>query len=178
MRQPHDAQVFTPLLNDEALAASIEQWKAQDVSYQRAQNEEQREQIEGAYRATQRRLAAAKQQIKDRGAMETHSRIRRTIRRASGWRCGCRSDGRFPPNWTPERLRWTSYVTYRLRQKVQNQRLPQVSRTPRRSAGERWSSFPANTLAMQQQTQVQRGPRLSPMVLFISWRIFGRQCAE
>ena len=44
--------------------------RQQISTYQRAQNELQREQIEGAYRATQQRLAEAKQAVKDRSAME------------------------------------------------------------------------------------------------------------
>ena len=58
---PEEIANGIPVLNDEALAKSIEDWKATDISYQRAQNELQREQIEGAYRATQQRLAEARQ---------------------------------------------------------------------------------------------------------------------
>ena len=89
--------------NDEALAKSIEDWKATDISYQRAQNELQREQIEGAYRATQQRLTEAKQQIKDRSVMEAAQQNQADATEGERLALAMQTlTDTFPPNWTAE----------------------------------------------------------------------------
>jgi hypothetical protein len=95
-----------PVLNDAALAESIEQWKATDISYQRAQNEEQREQIESAYRATQSRLAAAKQVTKDTVAAAKQNQQNRDDQAGEILVNQMQAlTDTFPPNWTPGTLR-------------------------------------------------------------------------
>lgn len=91
--------------NDAALAAHLEEWKAKDVSYQRAQNQEARDQIEGAYVASQQRLNAAKQEIKDRANLEKYQQNQ--IDNSAGERLALSMQAltdTFPENWTPETL--------------------------------------------------------------------------
>lgn len=91
--------------NDAALAAHLEEWRAKDVSYQRAQNQEARDQIEAAYVASQNRLNAAKQEIKDRANLEKHQQNQ--IDNSAGERLALQMEelvSTFPMDWRPETL--------------------------------------------------------------------------
>ncbi len=91
--------------NDAALAAHLEEWKAKDVSYQRAQNQEARDQIESAYVGSQQRLNAAKQEIKDRANLEKHQQNQ--IDNSAGERLALQMEeltSTFPLDWRPETL--------------------------------------------------------------------------
>jgi len=111
-----------PLSNDAALSASIEEWKITDVAYQRAQNEEQRQQLENAYTATNRRLHDAKQAIKERSALETEQRNYADASEGEMLALQMQTlTDTFPPNWTPETLPMDKLRALGdLRQKVQN----------------------------------------------------------
>jgi hypothetical protein len=154
-----------PVLNDEALAKSIEEWRLTDVSYQRAQNERDREEIEAAHVAGQQRLNAAKQQIRDRSALELEQRNR--LDATEGERLALEMQtltDTFPPNWTAETLPMDKLKSLtQLRQRVQEQAalqgLPGLADGVLESGG---PLSPANTLAMQQQAQVQARPETFP----------------
>ena len=151
--------------NDAALARDLEQWKAQDVSYLRAQNEAQREQIEGAYRATQARLSAAKEQIKDRSALEAAQQNQADATEGERLALAMQTlTDTFPPNWTADTLPMDKLKTLtQLRQRVQRQAelqgLPGLQDGVLESGG---PLSPANRLAMTQQTQVQARPETFP----------------
>jgi hypothetical protein len=162
---PRTPEGVPPVLNDEALAKSIEDWKAKDISYQRAQTEEVRQQIEDAYAATTRRLNAAKQEIKDRAAMETAQQNQAD--NSEGERLALRMQeltDSFPPNWTPERLPMEQLRALTdLRQKVQH--LAAATGQPGLQDGVLESGgplSPANMLAMQAQPQPQARPETFP----------------
>jgi hypothetical protein len=151
-----------PVLNDEALAASIEEWKATDIAYQRAQNSEQREQIENAYRATQQRLATAKQEIKNRAELETTQRNQADA--SEGDRLALEMQtlrDTFPANWTPETLPLDKLQALsNLRQKVQNLAAATGSQGLADGVLERGGPLaPANVLA---QTVQQARPETFP----------------
>jgi hypothetical protein len=91
--------------NDAALATHLEEWRAKDVSYQRAQNQEARDQIEAAYIASQNRLNAAKQEIKDRANLEKYQQNQ--IDNSAGERLALQMEelvSTFPMDWRPETL--------------------------------------------------------------------------
>jgi hypothetical protein len=151
--------------NDAALAKHIEEWKLQDVSYQRARTEEDRQQIEAAYTATQQRLNAAKQAIKDRAAIEAEQQNQADI--SAGDRLALQIQAltdTFPPNWTAEtlpidKLRQLSD----LRQQVQN--LAALTGAPGLADGVLESGgplAPANVLQNLPQPQPQAKPETFP----------------
>ena len=78
---------------------------AEDVSYQRATNQEARDQIEAAYVASQNRLNAAKQEIKDRAKLEKHQQNQ--IDNSAGERLALQMEelvSTFPMDWRAENL--------------------------------------------------------------------------
>jgi hypothetical protein len=151
--------------NDASLAKSIEEWKATDISYQRAQNEQQREQLEQAYSAEMQRLERSKQAVKDRSALETAQRDAHDS--SAGERLAQQMQeltDSFPPNWTPERLPMDQLSALtNLREQVQ--RLAAATGQPGLRDGVLESGgplAPSNVLAMQRQTQAQARPESFP----------------
>jgi hypothetical protein len=147
-----------PASNDAALAASIEQFKATDVAYQRAQNQELRDQIEAAYTATQQRLSAAKQVIEDRATLVKEQQIQADI--SAGDRLALEMQtltDDFPPNWTPESLPLEKLRRLNeLRQQVNN--LAAATGAPGLADGVLESGgplAPANVLKQQAQPQTK-----------------------
>ena len=162
---PEEIANGIPVLNDEALAKHLEEWRATDLQYQRAANDQAREEIEAAHVVGQQRLNAAKQQIRDRSALELEQRNRRDA--TEGERLALEMQtltDTFPPNWTAETLPMDKLKSLtQLRQRVQEQAalqgLPGLQDGVLESGG---PLSPANQLAMQQQTQVQARPETFP----------------
>ena len=162
---PEEIANGIPVLNDEALAKHLEEWRATDLQYQRAANEQAREEIEAAHVVGQHRLNAAKQQIRDRSALELEQRNQADATEGERLALAMQTlTDSFPPNWTVETLPMDKLKSLtQLRQRVQEQAalqgLPGLADGVLESGG---PLSPASRLAMQQQTQVQARPETFP----------------